>query len=223
MAAARPRPTKEAIPGAEHFLPKRLTLPTLRATIPSCRGCTLYREATQPVFGEGRAPGTAHFKIMFVGEVPGNAEDLAGRPFVGPAGQLLDSALDAAGIPRSEAYVTNVVKHFKFERRGKRRIHDKPSAYEIRACKPWLGAELAAVQPAIIVLLGATAAQALLGKAFRVTRSRGQALTTDLAQWTFATVHPAAVLRAPDDAARRQAKEAFFADLALVGSYYAKL
>jgi DNA polymerase len=160
---------------------------------------------------------------MLIGEQPGDSEDIAGKPFVGPAGRLLDDALDAAGIPRTEAYVTNAVKHFKYTQRGKRRIHDKPTRYEIEACKPWLGAELEVVRPDIVVLLGATAAQALLGSAFRVTKARGQALETELATYTFATVHPASVLRAPDEEMRREAREAFFSDLALVGEYYGKL
>lgn len=226
--ARRARPTADEIPGAESFLPTKVTLPTLRDAVHTCRGCTLYREATQAVFGESREekpePGRGQiYRVVFIGEQPGNSEDLAGKPFVGPSGKLLDEALEASGIPLTEAYVTNVVKHFKFERRGKRRIHDKPTRYEIRACKPWLGAELATIQPSIVVLLGATAAQALLGNDFRVTKSRGHALETDLARWTFATVHPASVLRAPDADARKAAREAFFADLALVGHYYRKL
>jgi DNA polymerase len=207
------------IPGAEAFLPEKHTLPALRAAVPTCRGCPLYKHATQPVFGEGRASS----RVMLIGEVPGDSEDLAGKPFVGPAGKLLDEALAQAGIPRAAAYVTNAVKHFKFTRRGKRRIHDKPTRYEIAACRPWLGAELDAVKPEIVVLLGATAAQSLLGSSFRVTKSRGVELGSELATYTFATVHPAAVLRAPDDEARREAREAFFADIAVVGKYFKKL
>jgi len=217
--ARRARPSPEEVPGAEAFLPVTPTLPTLRAAVGTCHGCPLYKHATQPVFGEGLA--SAH--VMFVGEVPGDAEDRAGRPFVGPAGRLLDEALAVAGVPRDEVYVTNAVKHFKYTLRGKRRIHDKPTRYEIAACRPWLESELALVKPAIVVLMGATAAQTLLGSDFRVTRARGQVLTTDLARYTFATVHPASVLRAPDEDTRRQSKERFFADIQLVGEYFRKL
>ena len=209
----------EDVPGAEEFVPPERTLRALRDSIPACRGCPLYRDATQAVFGEG-ASGA---RVMLIGEVPGDAEDLVGRPFVGPAGQLLDEALVAAGIPRPAAYVTNVVKHFKFTRRGKRRLHDKPSRYEIEACKPWLAAELETIRPEIVILLGATAAQALLGAGFLVTKSRGHALDTDLARFTFATVHPAAVLRTPDEDARRLARRAFFGDIALAGECYKRL
>jgi DNA polymerase len=221
VARARtPRPSPDEVPGAEAFLPARHTLPTLRAAVHTCRGCTLYRHATQAVFGEGLASS----RVMLIGEVPGDREDLAGQPFVGPAGKLLDEALASAGIPRDQVYVTNAVKHFKYTQRGKRRIHDKPNRYEIAACKPWLEAELEVVAPDIVVLLGATAAQALLGSAFRVTKSRGQALDTPLAKkWTFATVHPASVLRAPDDEMRRIAREEFFADFELVGEHYQRL
>lgn len=194
-------------------------MPTLREAIHACRGCTLYQHATQAVFGEGSSSS----RVMLIGEVPGDREDLAGRPFVGPSGLLRDTALVNGGIPRREVYVTNAVKHFKYTQRGKRRLHDKPTRYEIAACKPWLDAELEVVEPEIVVLLGATAAQALLGSGFRVTRSRGQVLTTDLARWTFATVHPASVLRAPDDEARRTAQEEFLHDFELVGQYFRKL
>jgi len=195
------------------------TLPTLRAAVTTCRGCTLYREATQAVFGEGGE--RAH--VMLIGEQPGDSEDLTGKPFVGPAGQVLDAALEVAGIPRSETYVTNVVKHFKFTRRGKRRIHDKPTRYEVEACRPWLAAELELVAPDIIVVLGATAAQALLGSTFRVTRERGIERETALAKHTFATVHPASVLRAPDEEIRRQAREEFFTDMRAVGECYRRV
>jgi uracil-DNA glycosylase len=214
-----PKPLPEEVPGAESFLPVKHTLPALRAAIPTCRGCPLYKNATQAVFGEGAASS----RIMLIGEVPGDKEDLAGKPFIGPAGKLLDEALAIAGIPRKEVYVTNAVKHFKFTQRGKRRIHDKPNRYEIGACKPWLGAELEVIDPEIVVLLGATAAQAMLGSSFRVTKSRGQAIETDFAKWTFATVHPASVLRAPDDEMRRIAKEEFIADFETVGSFFKKL
>jgi DNA polymerase len=204
-------------------LPPRHTLSALRAAVQTCRGCPLYREATQAVFGEGLATA----RVMMIGEVPGDAEDRAGKPFVGPAGRLLDAALVRAGIPRSAVYVTNVVKHFKFTRRGKRRIHDKPTRYEIAACHPWLGAELEVVGPDIVVLLGATAAQALLGSAFRVTKSRGRDLEPELeqrlAKHTFATVHPASVLRAPDHDAREAAMALFYADVAVIGEYYRRV
>jgi uracil-DNA glycosylase len=215
----RRRPTPEQFPGAQAFLPSTHTLPVLRAAVQCCRGCPLYRHATQAVFGEGRPD--AH--LMLVGEQPGDSEDLAGKPFVGPAGRLLDEALAAANIPRDDTFVTNVVKHFKFTQRGKRRIHDKPTRYEIEACRPWLDVERELVEPSILVVLGATAAQALLGASFRVTKSRGVALATRLARWTFATVHPASVLRAPDDDARHAAREALFADFAVVGDYYRRL
>jgi DNA polymerase len=207
------------MPGAERYLPAESTLPALRAAVSTCRGCPLYQDATQAVFGEGGARA----RVMLIGEQPGDSEDLAGKPFVGPAGKLLDDALEVAGIPRGEAYVTNVVKHFKFTRRGKRRIHDKPNRYEVEACKPWLGRELEVVGPDIVVLLGATAAQALLGSAFRVTKERGVERETALAKHTFATVHPASVLRAPDDELRAQAREAFFADLRVIGACYRRL
>ena len=195
------------------------TWSSLRAAASTCRGCSLYREATQAVFGEGGE--RAH--VMLIGEQPGDSEDLAGKPFVGPAGRLLDEGLAAAGIPRSEAYVTNVVKHFKFTRRGKRRIHDKPTRYEVDACRPWLDAELELVAPDIVVVLGATAAQSLLGSTFRVTKERGIERETSLARHTFATVHPASVLRAPDEELRRQAREEFFTDMRVVGECYRRL
>jgi uracil-DNA glycosylase family protein len=174
-----------------------------------CTACPLFERGTQTVFGEG--PASA--RIMFVGEQPGDAEDLAGRPFVGPAGRLLDRALDAAGIDRSQVYVTNAVKHFKWVPRGKRRIHSKPNAMEIQACFPWLEAEIAAVQPAVVVALGATAAQALLGRSFRVTKQRGVPVASPLAAQVVATVHPSALLRAPDEATRRTETERFIEDL----------
>ena len=217
--ARRPRPSPHEIPGAEAFLPETRTLRTLRSAVATCHGCPLYKYATQAVFSEGLATS----KIMMIGEVPGDSEDLAGKPFVGPAGRLLDEALAAANIPRDEVYVTNAVKHFKYTRRGKRRIHDKPTRYEIDACKPWLESELAVLAPEIVVLLGATAAQALLGSAFRVTKERGHVLDTPLATYTFATVHPASVLRAPDEELRAEAKQAFLADMQLVGEYYRRL
>jgi DNA polymerase len=207
------------MPGAQHFLPVHRTLASLRAAVPECRGCPLYREATQAVFGEGGE--RAH--VMLIGEQPGDSEDLAGKPFVGPAGKVLDDALDIAGIPRAEAYVTNVVKHFKFTRRGKRRIHDKPTRYEVEACRPWLANELELVSPTIVVVLGATAAQSLLGSTVRVTKERGIERETPLAKHTFATVHPASVLRAPDEELRRLAREEFFADMRIVGECYRRV
>jgi uracil-DNA glycosylase family protein len=206
-------------PGAEPFLPPRHSLVALRTAVQTCRGCPLYQGATQAVFGEG--PKTAH--VMMIGEQPGDAEDRAGRPFVGPAGRLLDDALAFADISRDDVYITNAVKHFKYSLRGKRRIHSKPSRYEIEACRPWLRTELEELRPEIVVLLGATAAQALLGAQFRVTKSRGVALENQLARWTFATVHPSSVLRARDDEARREARERFFEDIAVVGEYLRKL
>ncbi|HWU90184.1 MAG TPA: UdgX family uracil-DNA binding protein [Kofleriaceae bacterium] len=218
--ARRARPDPSEFPGAARFLPPpgERGLSSLRIAVAGCRGCPLYRDATQAVFGEGEPAA----RVMIVGEVPGDAEDRAGAPFVGPAGRLLDGGLAAAGIARGDTYVTNAVKHFKFTRRGKRRIHDKPTRYEIAACRPWLDEELALVRPRILLLLGATAAQALLGPRFRVTQSRGVAVETPFARWTFATVHPSSVLRAPDPDAREDARVAFFADLRLVGDYLGK-
>lgn len=215
MARATPK-TPDSSGTAEPFVPARRTLPALRAAVQTCRGCELYEEATQAVFGEG----AAHARIMFIGETPGDAEDLAGRPFVGPAGRLLDDALAAADVPRDATYVTNVVKHFKFTRRGKRRIHDKPTRYEQKACRPWLDAELEIVEPAILVLLGATAAQAILGTKFKVTEMRGRVLEDGAHRLVIATVHPSSVLRAPDDESRRAARAAFFHDIAVVGECY---
>ncbi|HET9488452.1 MAG TPA: UdgX family uracil-DNA binding protein [Methylomirabilota bacterium] len=197
---------------ASAFVPDDPTLPRLRAASARCTGCELYRRATQTVFGEGTPPA----RVMLVGEQPGHEEDLSGRPFVGPAGRLLDEALAESGIDRAQVYVTNVVKHFKWEPRGKRRIHAKPSAGEITACRPWLDAEIAVVQPRVIVCLGATAAQALLGRQFRVSRDRGQFVSSPLAPRVLATVHPSAVLRAPDDETRRRERQRFITDLRAV-------
>lgn len=199
-------------PGAEDFVPERRTLPALVEAAAGCRGCSLYMHATQTVFGEGKATA----RVVFVGEQPGDKEDRAGRPFVGPAGRVLDDALEAAGIERKDAYVTNAVKHFKFEERGKVRLHKRPRPDEIRACRPWLSAELALVEPRVLVLLGATAAQAVLGPAFRVTRDRGKPVPSSLAPVVIATVHPASILRAEDDDARKAAFAAFVADLRVV-------
>jgi uracil-DNA glycosylase len=197
---------------AAPFLPERQTLKALREAVQGCRGCHLWRGATQAVLGEG----LKRSRLMLIGEQPGDKEDLAGRPFVGPAGRELDRGLEAAGIDRSEAYVTNVVKHFKFEERGRRRIHQTPKRFEIEACKPWLGAELDVVGPEAVVLLGAVAAKALLGSSFRVTRHRGELLEADLAPIVSATIHPSAILRAPDDATRSRERAAFAEDLRVV-------
>ncbi len=194
---------------AAEFLPARRSLPALARAARDCRGCELWKRGTQTVFGAG--PRDAD--VMFVGEQPGNEEDRQGAPFVGPAGRLLDRALAAAGIDRARVYVTNAVKHFKWVPRGKRRIHEKPSPTEIRACAPWLDAEIEAVRPRVIVCLGATAAQALLGRDFRVTRERGRPRPFDRAPLIMATVHPSSVLRAPDDETRRAELARFIDDL----------
>jgi uracil-DNA glycosylase len=185
------------------------TLTSLRNEAARCRACPLWENATQTVFGEGPAKA----ELLFVGEVPGDVEDREGRPFVGPAGRVFDEALAEAGIDRREVYVTNAVKHFKWEARGKRRIHQKPNAAETAACRPWLDAELEVVSPRVLVALGATAAQALLGRDFRVTKQRGVPVESDLAPNVLATVHPSSILRAPDEAAREEAYDAFVADL----------
>ncbi len=194
---------------AAPLVPARPTLPSLRRAAAGCRACDLWRRGTQTVFGEGERTA----EIVLVGEQPGDSEDLAGRPFVGPAGRLLDRALEAAGIDRADAYVTNVVKHFKWEPRGKRRIHEKPNRDEIEACRPWLDAEIAVLRPRAVVCLGATAAQALLGRDFKVTRHRGEILATPLAPLAMATVHPSSILRAPDEEARRAEMLRFVEDL----------
>lgn len=191
------------------LLPDRPSLPKVRDIAAGCKACHLYLRGTQTVFGEG--PRRA--EIMLVGEQPGDAEDLAGHPFVGPAGKLLDRALEEAGIDRRLVYLTNVVKHFKWEPRGKRRIHAKPNAGEIGACRPWLETEIALVRPRVLVCLGATAAQALLGKSFKVSRQRGEVVESSLAPVVTATVHPSSILRAPDEATRREEMKRFVADL----------
>ena len=197
---------------AAEFLPEKLTLSTLREAAAGCRGCPLWENATQTVFGEGRRDT----QVMLVGEQPGDQEDLAGKPFVGPAGRMLDRALEEAGIDRSLAYVTNAVKHFKWQARGKRRIHAKPSWSELAACRPWLDAELAVVAPRVLVCLGATAAQSLLGKQFRVTKERGRWLDSELAERVTATIHPSSILRQRDDGSRRRELDGFVKDLRLV-------
>ena len=197
---------------ATPFLPERRNLKALREAATGCRGCHLWRGATQTVFGEGRKSS----RVMLVGEQPGDREDRAGEPFVGPAGRELDRGLEAAGIERADAYVTNVVKHFKFEERGRRRIHQTPKRFEIDACKPWLEEELKVVKPEALVLLGATAAKALLGSSFKVTQHRGELLDSDLAPIVTATIHPSAILRGPDDATRQAERKAFAEDLRVV-------
>jgi uracil-DNA glycosylase family protein len=197
---------------ATPFLPERRTLEALRKTASGCRGCHLWRGATQTVFGEG----LKRSRVMLVGEQPGDQEDRQGKPFVGPAGKELDRGLVAAEIARDEAYVTNVVKHFKFEERGRRRIHQTPKRFEIDACKPWLDEEMRVVEPEALVLLGATAAKALLGSSFRLTQHRGELLDSQLAPIVTATIHPSAILRAPDDEARAAQRESFAEDLRVV-------
>jgi uracil-DNA glycosylase family protein len=194
---------------AADFLPERTTLPVMREAVQGCRGCDLYRDATQAVFGEG--PDDA--RVVMVGEQPGDKEDLAGRPFVGPAGGLLDRAIEEAGLARDDVYITNVVKHFRFVLRGKKRIHKKPGAEHVRACAPWLEAELARIGPDVLVLLGATAAQAILGRSFRVTQQRGEFVESPLAPLVTATIHPSSILRAETDEDRRVAFEGFVRDL----------
>jgi uracil-DNA glycosylase len=197
---------------AVEFLPDQLTLPALREAAGGCRGCHLWQVGTQTVFGEGAVGAEA----MFVGEQPGDQEDRAGKPFVGPAGRVFDDALEEAGIDRTSVYVTNAVKHFKWQARGKRRIHQKPNWTEMTACRPWLEAELEVVKPRVLVLLGATAAQTLLGREFRVTQHRGELLRSELAKAVTATVHPSSILRGRPE--ERDANfAAFVADLRAVG------
>jgi uracil-DNA glycosylase len=203
---------KEDRGDATPFLPERLSLKALREAAAGCRGCHLWRPATQTVFGEGRKSS----RIMLVGEQPGDREDLMGKPFVGPASRELDRGLEAAGVDRKDTYLTNAVKHFSFQERGRRRLHQTPKRFEIDACKPWLEEELRAVAPEAVVLLGAVAAKALLGSSFRVTRHRGELLDSDLAPILSATIHPSAILRAPDDAARSRERAAFAEDLRVV-------
>jgi uracil-DNA glycosylase len=199
---------------AADFLPERTTLPAMREAVQGCRGCELYEGTTQAVFGEG--PDDA--RVVMVGEQPGDKEDLAGRPFVGPAGGLLDRGIEDAGLSRDEVYITNVVKHFRFVQRGKKRIHKKPDMEHIRACAPWLEAELSRIGPAILVLLGATAAQAILGRTFRVTQQRGTFVESPLAPLVTATVHPSSILRAETEEDRRVAFDGFVEDLRKVAT-----
>jgi uracil-DNA glycosylase family protein len=188
---------------AAPLVPVRPSLPKLREAAAGCTACPLHETGTQTVFGEG----TSKADVVFVGEQPGDQEDLQGKPFVGPAGKLLDKALEDAGIDRSQVYVTNVVKHFKWQARGKRRIHQKPNWSEIAACRPWLEAELDVIEPRVLVCLGATAAQALLGRDFRVSRQRGELVESDLAENVIATVHPSSILRADDETREREYRE----------------
>ena len=196
------------------LIPAHPTISSVRKAAATCKACDLYKRGTQTVFGEG--PKQAN--VMMVGEQPGDAEDLAGQPFVGPAGKVLDKALAEAGVDRGLVYVTNVVKHFKWEPRGKRRIHAKPNAAEVAACRPWLETEIALVKPRVLVCLGATAAQALLGRAFKVSQQRGEFVPSPLASRVLATVHPSSILRERDDAARHEAMGRFVADLKTVAA-----
>jgi uracil-DNA glycosylase family protein len=202
---------------AAPLVPDEASLPKLREAAADCRACDLWKTGTQTVFGEG----TRTAEIVFVGEQPGDKEDLAGRPFVGPAGRVLDEGLEAAGIDRKLAYVTNAVKHFKWQARGKRRIHQKPNWAELAACRPWLDAELDAVKPKVLVALGATAAQALLGRQFRVSKQRGVPIESELAPYVVATVHPSSILRQETDEDRAEAMAQFVADLKVVAKLLA--
>jgi uracil-DNA glycosylase len=206
-----PKNTKQTGEPAAALVAGKSTIKGLRGEASACKACDLWKNATQTVFGEGNSKAT----IMFVGEQPGDQEDRVGKPFVGPAGKLLDEALTEAGIDRAQVYVTNVVKHFKWipSERGKRRIHKKPRYSEIQACRPWLAAELASVKPRVLVCLGATAAQSLLGKEFSVTRQHGKFVESDLAAFAIATVHPSSILRAPDTESRRRQMREFVDDL----------
>jgi uracil-DNA glycosylase len=217
LMATRP-PTSPPRSAAE-FVPERRTLPALKSAAASCEGCDLYLTATQTVFGEGPSEAS----VMFVGEQPGDVEDREGRPFVGPAGRLFERALAEAGLNRKDLYVTNAVKHFKFEQRGKARLHKRPKAGEIGACLPWLHAELETIRPDILVLLGATAGQALLGSQFRITHERGRPIKSELARLVLATAHPSSILRAPDSEAREQAFRALVDDLKWVARELQKL
>ncbi len=203
---------------AAEFFPSRKSLKAFREAAADCKACDLWKRGTQTVFGEG----SRRAEVFFVGEQPGNEEDLTGQPFVGPAGRLFNDALAEAGIDRAQTYVTNVVKHFKWEPRGKRRIHKKPNSSEIAACRPWLEAEIALVKPKVIVCLGATAAQALLGPKFRVLKQRGQFIESTLSPYIMATVHPSAILRAPDDETRHAEKRRFIDDLKKVARVISK-
>jgi uracil-DNA glycosylase len=197
---------------AEALISQRMTIESLREAAAGCKACELWEKGTQTVFGEGRSTS----KVMMVGEQPGDREDVEGRPFVGPAGRILDDALEAAGIDRANVYLTNAVKHFRWERRGKRRLHSKPAQVHVRACRPWLEAEIEVIRPRLVVLLGATAAQSVMGTKFKVTQRRGEVLASPLGVPVLATVHPSSILRSPDDLARREAMEGLVADLKAV-------
>ncbi len=214
-------PSQTAAPISWPRVPRNSSIPFLREAAKHCKACDLWKTGTQTVFGEGSASA----KIILVGEQPGDYEDIAGRPFIGPAGKLLDQILEEAGIDRSLTYVTNVVKHFKWtpDARGKRRIHKKPNYSEISACRQWLDGEIAALQPEILVCLGATAAQALLGKDFSVTREHGKFVKSPLAPLVMATVHPSSILRAPDDEARREQRQAMIKDFKKIAMRLKKL
>lgn len=199
----------DEFPGAERFLPPKRDLRSLRSAVEACHGCPLYRDATHAVFGEGRASA----QLMLVGEVPGHDEDLAGEPFVGPSGRLLDEALGEAGIDRDLAYVTNVVKHFKWEPRGRRRLHRTPNRREIDACLPWLDAEIERIRPRVLMALGATAAKTLFGSGHRVTRQRGELVTSERADYALSTLHPSAILRSRGSEERKRALDGFVRDL----------
>lgn len=199
---------------AEPFLPDRLSLTALQKAVQGCRGCDLYKRATQAVFGEGRV----HSRLMLVGEQPGDREDRQGRPFVGPAGKLLDRALEEAGIDRDGAYVTNIVKHFKWVAKGDRRYHKQPSLFEVRACRPWFEAEVEVIRPEVIVALGATAARAIFGSDFRVSKQRGEWVDSGYAEHVTATVHPSSILRQQTDRDRQNAMRAFVEDLEKVAA-----
>ena len=205
-------------PSAYEYIPSNPTLTKLWQAAQECRACELYKLGTQAVLGEGPRQAA----VLFIGEQPGDQEDLAGRPFVGPAGRVLDEALAEVGIPRKEVFVTNAVKHFKWEPRGKRRIHAKPNAAEIGACRPWLEVEIALVKPRVLVCLGATAAQALLGKSFKVSQQRGTLVPSPLAPVVSATVHPSSILRAPDDETRREEMRRFVKDLRTIAREMSK-
>lgn len=211
-------PSDPAAPPAP--VPAHLTFASLREAIQRCHACELWEGATQPVVGEGPAPSRA--RLMLVGEQPGDREDVEGKPFVGPAGRVLDQGLERADIPRREAYVTNVVKHFRYRARGKRRIHQTPERVHIAACRPWLDAELALVRPEAVVCLGATAGHALLGSQVRVGRDRGRPIDSDLADLVTLTTHPSAILRERDEAERAAAMDAFVADLRVVARWLAE-
>jgi uracil-DNA glycosylase family protein len=210
---------RTALPTAAAYLPEKHDMTSLREAAAHCEGCPLFARATQTVFGAG----PARADIMLVGEQPGDSEDRQGKPFVGPAGRLLDEMLEQAGIPRQRVYVTNAVKHFKWTPRGKRRLHGKPNSREIFACRPWLEAELETIKPELLVLMGATAAQSLMGSQFRITRQRGHPFESDWAPWTMATYHPSALLRAIHQPGEEQLRRDFLADLRLVAKKLAEL